>query len=325
MDAIDRRTFLVTSGAATATLASGAPVASRADASRIVFLSTWRWGTDANRRAAEVYARGGSLLDAVEKGINVVEDDPNVTTVGYGGYPNAQGEVELDAGIMDGTRHRAGAVCNLHKIRNPISVARLVMERTRHTTMAGEGALQFAIANGFQPEQLLTPKSLAAWLKWKATPRHETFWIDGKHHDTIGMLGIDGMGKVVAGCSTSGLAWKIPGRVADSPLVGCGFYADDSAGAASATGDGDVMVNYCTSTFIVQTMARGAHPQEACNDALRFMAKSAPKLHDNMYCVIAIDPRGEIGAASMNSEQPLQYALWRDGAGSFHTAAALLT
>jgi L-asparaginase/N4-(beta-N-acetylglucosaminyl)-L-asparaginase len=324
MDAIDRRTFLVSSGAATATLASGTAVAARADTSRVVFLSTWRWGIDANRRAAEVYARGGSLLDAVEKGINVVEDDPNVTTVGYGGYPNAEGEVELDAGIMDGTRHRAGAVCNLHKIRNPISVARLVMERTRHTTMAGEGALQFAIANGFQPEQLLTPKSLAAWLKWKATPHHETFWIDGRHHDTIGMLGIDGNGKVVAGCSTSGLAWKIPGRVADSPLVGCGYYADDSAGAASATGDGDVMVNYCTSTFIVQAMARGAHPQEACNDALRFMAKSASKLHDNMYCVIGINPRGEIGAASMNSKQPLQYALWRDGTGSYHTATALL-
>lgn len=325
MEPIDRRTFLVTSSAATATLASGTPVASRADASHVVFLSTWRWGIDANRHAAEVYTRGGSLLDAVEKGINVVEDDPNVTTVGYGGYPNAQGEVELDAGIMDGTRHRAGAVCNLHKIRNPISVARLVMERTRHTTMAGEGALQFAIAMGFQPEQLLTPKSLAAWLKWKVTPHHETFWIDERHHDTIGMLGIDGMGRVVAGCSTSGLAWKIPGRVADSPLVGCGFYADDAAGAASATGDGDVMANYCTSIVIVQAMARGAHPQEACNDALRFMAKSAPRLHDDMYCVIAIDPHGRIGAASMNSKQPLQYALWKDGIGTFHTASALLT
>ena len=154
------------------------------------------------------------MLDAVEKGINVAEDDPNVDSVGYGGLPNAQGEVELDAGIMDGTARRAGAVCNLHKIKNPISVARLVMEKTRHTTMAGDGALQFAIAMGFEPMQLLTPKSLETWLKWKNTPNHETFWIDRNHHDTIGMVGIDGNGHVVAGCSTSGLAWKIPGRVA---------------------------------------------------------------------------------------------------------------
>jgi N4-(beta-N-acetylglucosaminyl)-L-asparaginase len=325
MEAIDRRTFLVTSGAATATLAAGTPAGASAGDTGLVFLSTWQWGIEANRRAAEVFASGGSLLDAVEKGINVVEDDPNVTTVGYGGYPNAEGEVELDAGIMDGTRHRAGSVCNLHKIRNPISVARLVMEKTRHTTMAGEGALQFAIAMGFKPEQLLTCKSLAAWLKWKATPNHKTFWIDRERHDTIGMLGIDGSGKVVAGCSTSGLAWKIPGRVADSPLVGCGFYADDAAGGASATGDGDVMTNYCTSMFIVQRMSQGAHPQEACNDALHFMARTAPNVREDEYCVIALNPRGEIGAASMNSKETLDYAVWKNGAGSLHTAPALLS
>jgi len=324
MDAIDRRSFLVSTGAATATLAAATPAPVRSASDGLVFLSTWDWGIEANARAAAIFAAGGSLLDAVEKGINVVEDDPNVDTVGYGGLPNAQGEVELDAGIMDGTTHRAGSVCNLHKIKNPISVARLVMEKTRHTTMAGEGALEFAVAMGFEPMQLLTPHSLEAWLKWKNTPNHATFWIDRDHHDTIGMVGIDGNGHVVAGCSTSGLAWKIPGRVADSPLVGCGYYADDAAGAASATGNGDVMANYCTSMFIVQRMAQGAHPQEACDDAMRFMAKTAPNLHDDMYCVIAIDPRGEIGAASMNSKQSLQYALWRNGSGALHTAPAFL-
>ncbi len=323
MESIDRRTFLVSSSVATATLTAATPAPARAD-SGAVFLSTWQWGIEANAQAAEVFGGGGSLLDAVEKGINVVEDDPNVTTVGYGGLPNAQGEVELDAGIMSGTIHRAGSVCNLHKIKNPISVARLVMERTRHTTMAGEGALQFAIAMGFAPQQLLTAKSLEAWLKWKNTPDHTTFWIDREHHDTIGMVGVDGRGHVVAGCSTSGLAWKIPGRVADSPLVGCGYYADDAAGAASATGDGDVMANYCTSTFIVQRMAQGAHPQEACNDAMRFMARTAPDIRENMYCVIAINPSGEIGAASMNSKQSLQYALWQKGGGALHTAPAFL-
>ncbi|MGA7355695.1 MAG: N(4)-(beta-N-acetylglucosaminyl)-L-asparaginase [Candidatus Cybelea sp.] len=324
MEPLDRREFLIGTSAATAALAAGAPAPALAESTSPVFLATWVWGIEANARAAQVFAGAGSLLDAVEKGINVAEDDPNVDSVGYGGLPNAQGEVELDAGIMDGTHHRAGSVCNLHKIKNPISVARLVMEKTRHTTMAGEGALQFAIEMGFEPMQLLTPKSLQTWLKWRSTPNHDTFWIDRNHHDTIGMVAADGKGQVVAGCSTSGLAWKIPGRVADSPLVGCGYYADDAAGAASATGNGDVMANYCTSMFIVQRMAQGAHPQEACDDVMRFMAKTAPNLHEDMYCVIAIDPRGEIGAASMNSKQALTYALWRNGSGALHTAPAFL-
>jgi N4-(beta-N-acetylglucosaminyl)-L-asparaginase len=323
VEQLDRRTFLVATGAATAAIAAGAP-AGAGENPGAVFLSTWKWGIEANARAADVFGSGGSLLDALEKGINVVEDDPNVETVGYGGLPNAQGEVELDAGIMDGTTHRAGSVCNLHTIKNPISVARLVMEKTRHTTMAGEGARLFAIEMGFEPMQLLTAKSLEAWLRWKNTPNHETFWIDREHHDTIGMVAVDGKGHVAAGCSTSGLAWKIPGRVADSPLVGCGYYADDAAGAASATGDGDAMTNYCTSMFVVQRMAQGAHPQDACNDVMRFMAKSAPNLHEDMYCVIAISSSGEIGAASMNSAQPLEYALWRNGAGALHTARAFL-
>ena len=319
---LDRRTFLIGSGLATATLAASSTAA--AQSSGAVFLTTWDYGIPANARGAEVLAGGGSLLDAIEKGINVVEDDPNVDTVGYGGLPNAQGEVELDAGIMDGTTHRAGAVCNLHKIKNPISVARLVMEKTRHTTLAGQGALDFAIAMGFKPQQLLTPKSLEAWLKWKNTPNHETFWADGGNHDTVGMLGIDGKGNVAAGCSTSGLEWKIPGRVADSPLVGCGYYADAEAGAATATGNGDVMAGYATSMWIVQRMAQGAHPQEACNDLMRRMAKDAPHLREEMYCVIALNPRGEIGAVSMNSKQPLQYSLWRDGSGALHNAPAFL-
>ena len=323
MERIDRRGFLLAAGAATATLAAASPASAQTSNAGAVFLSTWDFGVEANRRAVEVLASGGSLLDAVEKGVNLVEDDPNVTSVGYGGLPNAEGEVELDAGIMDGTTHRAGSVCNLHKIKNPISVARLVMEKTRHTTIAGDGALRFAIEMGFAPQQLLTPQSLEAWLAWKNAPNRETFWLDGRNHDTIGMLGVDGR-DVVAGCSTSGLAWKIPGRVADSPLVGCGYYADAEAGAASATGNGDVMANYCTSLFIVRRMAQGAHPQEACDDLMRLMAKTAPNLRDEMYCVIAIDPRGEIGAASMNSKQPLQYALWKNGAGALRTAPAFL-
>jgi N4-(beta-N-acetylglucosaminyl)-L-asparaginase len=321
MEPIDRRTFLAAGAAAAATLGATSDAVAASDGP--VFLSTWKWGVEANAKAAQIFGTSNSLLDAIEKGINVVEDDPNVMTVGYGGRPNAQGVVELDAGIMDGTTHRAGSVCNLHMIKNPISVARLVMEKTLHTTMAGEGALQFAIAMGFKPQQLLTQQSLAEWEKWKNTPNHKTFWI-GENHDTIGMVGADGKGKVAAGCSTSGLAYKIPGRVADSPLVGCGYYADDAAGAASATGDGDVMTNYCTSMYIVQQMHQGAHPQEACENAMKFMARTAPDLHGGQYCVIAINPNGEVGALSMNPKQPLQFALWRAGSGTLQTAPTLL-
>ncbi len=280
----------------------------------LILLTTWQWGVKANERAAEVFQGGGSLLDAVEKGINVIEDDPAVMTVGYGGVPNADGIVSLDAAIMDGTRHRAGSICDLHMIKNPISVARQVIEKTSHTTMAGEGAFLFALKLGFKPEQLLTPESLKVWMKWKANPNRKTFWLKSeKNHDTIGMVGTDGKGHMVAGCSTSGLAFKIPGRIADSSLVGCGVYADDNAGAASATGDGDLMTNYCTSVSIVQAMARGASPQEACEDLLRHMVKSDPRNKDGQCAVIAMNPRGEMGNASMNQGFRLKYSTWKDG------------
>jgi N4-(beta-N-acetylglucosaminyl)-L-asparaginase len=323
MEPLHRRDF-IKSVAGTAALAAmdARPAASRE--SGPVFLSTWVQGKAANERAAEVFRAGASLLDAVEKGINVPESDPNFTSVGYGGLPNAEGVVELDASIMDGTRHRAGAVCALRGIKNPISVARLVMEKTRHTTMAGEGALRFALKMGFEEEQLLTPQSLKRWMEWKANPQRETFWLDPtENHDTVGMVATDGKGHVIAGCSTSGLAWKIPGRVGDSPLVGCGVYADDNVGAASATGDGDLMTNYCTSVSIVHSMARGASPQEACENLLRFMAKTDAKNKEAQAAVIAINNRGEVGAAAMSSTWRLKYALWRNGEGQFLEAPAL--
>jgi N4-(beta-N-acetylglucosaminyl)-L-asparaginase len=311
MEPVDRRDFIKTV-AGTAAFAAMEGRAAMPAESGPVFLSTWVWGKAANERAAEVFKGGGSLLDAIEKGINVPESDPNVTTVGYGGIPNAEGVVELDAAIMDGARHRAGSVCNLHMIKNPISVARLVMEKTRHTTLAGEGAFRFALKMGFEPQTLLTPQSLQKWQEWKANPHHKTYWVSPENHDTIGMVGTDGKGHVVAGCSTSGLAFKIPGRVGDSPLVGCGVYADDNVGTASATGDGDLMTNYCTSVSIVHLMERGASPQDACMDLLKHMVKTDPKNKDGEVAVIAINTRGEIGAACMNDRFHLKYALWRN-------------
>jgi N4-(beta-N-acetylglucosaminyl)-L-asparaginase len=321
---IDRRAFIASAAAGTATLSAfDAQPAAGAASGGPVFLATWKHGKPANERAAQVLAAGESLLDAVEKGINVPENDPAVQSVGYGGLPNAEGEVELDAAIMDGTRHRVGAAINLHHIKNPISVARLVMEKTRHSTMAGEGAFRFALEMGFTPEQLLTPDSLAQWLAWKNTPNHETFWISQEHHDTIGLVATDGKGHVVSGCSTSGLAWKLPGRIADSGLVGSGVYADDNAGAASATGNGDIMQNYCTSFFIVASMAQGRSPQEACEQCLRHMVETDPATKSAHACVIAMDPKGNIGAASMNGDYTLDYALWRGGASALYRAKAV--
>jgi L-asparaginase/N4-(beta-N-acetylglucosaminyl)-L-asparaginase len=322
MEAIDRRDFIKSMAGAAALAALEAKPASASE-SGPVFLSTWVHGKAANERAAEVFRSSGSLLDAVEKGINVPEDDPKVMTVGYGGRPNEEGEVELDAAIMDGTRHRAGAICNLHHIKNPISVARLVLEKTRHTTLAGEGAFRFALKMGFEPMQLLTPESLKQWLDWKSNPQRKTFWVSSENHDTIGMVAVDGKGHVVSGCSTSGLAWKIPGRVGDSPLIGCGVYADDNVGAASATGDGDLMTNYCTSISIVHNMASGMSPQDACVELLRHMVATDPKNKNGECCVIAINNRGEIGAASMNSAYRLKYALWMNGESKLLDAVAL--
>ncbi len=317
MEPIDRRDFMRSVAGTAALAAADLPVTATpqpalSSSSGLVLLTTWQWGGKANERAAEVFHSGGTLLDAVERGINVIEDDPKVMTVGYGGVPNADGVVELDAAIMDGTRHRAGSVCSLHMIKNPISVARQVIEQTSHTTLAGEGAFLFALKMGFQPQQLLTPESLEVWMKWKANPNRKTFWLK-ENHDTIGMTATDGKGHMVAGCSTSGLAFKIPGRVADSSLVGCGVYADDNAGAASATGNGDLMTNYCTSISIVSAMSRGASPQEACEEILRHMAKTDPKNRYAQCAVIAMNNRGELGNASMNDTMRLRYAVWRNG------------
>ncbi len=296
-----------------------------------VFVNTWSDSFPYLHIAGDVLAKTGSLMGAIERTINAVENDPNIHTVGYGGYPNEDGEVELDAAIMSGTLHRAGSVCNLHSIKNPISVARALMENTRHTTIAGAGALKFAREMGFKETNLLTPDARAAWEAWKRDPHHQTYWLPGHsptskvNHDTVGLLGYDGKGHVAAGCSTSGVAWKIPGRVADSSLVGSGLYADDNVGAASATGDGDVMTNYCLSFSIVMLMGRGLSPQQACEDSLRHMARTDPMSSQVQAAVIAIDNRGNVGSAQMRADSQFHYGVWRDGKSTLHAAPAIIT
>ncbi|HKE36613.1 MAG TPA: N(4)-(beta-N-acetylglucosaminyl)-L-asparaginase [Candidatus Baltobacteraceae bacterium] len=328
---VNRSAFIASVAGTTAVAAAGPQIAEAQAETSPVFVNTWSDSFPYLPIAGDVFTKTGSLMDAVEKAINAVENDPNIHTVGYGGYPNADGEVELDAAIMNGTLHRAGSVCSLRTIKTPISVARALMENTYHTTIAGAGALKFAREMGFTSTDLLTPEARAAWEAWKRDPRHQTYWLPGhspanaSNHDTVGVLGYDGKGHVVAGCSTSGVSWKIPGRVADSPLVGCGLYADDNAGAASATGDGDTMTNYCLSFLVVMLMGQGRSPQQACEESLRHMARTDPKTTSLQAAVIAVSNRGSVGAAQMHGDSHFQYGVWRDGTAELYDAVAIVT
>jgi len=270
-----------------------------------VVISTWPFGKKAGERAQGILAGGGSCLDAVEKGINVVEADPQITTVGYGGFPNREGVVELDAAIMWGPGHQAGSVAALQGIMHPISVARKVMEKTHHVMLVGEGALKFALANGFKKVNLLTEKSKKMWLDWKEQQ---------PEHDTVGMVALDLNGDLAVGCSTSGLRAKLPGRVGDSPIIGAGLYVDNDVGGASATGIGEEIMKHCACFAVVERMAAGLSPQQACEAVLHQIVEKNPADRKILIGLIALNKRGEYGAASI--KKGFTYAICSPG-GSF--------
>ena len=261
-----------------------------------IFIATWPFGQAACEQSRKVLAAGGSLLDAVERGINVTELDTDVNSVGYGGLPNAAGVVQLDASFMDGARQTAGAVAAIEGYPNPISIARRVMETTKHVTLAGADAAKFAAKNGFQSRDLLTEQSRAAWLRWKEQQaRGEP---DEKSHDTIALLGLDSNGHLVGGCSTSGLAYKLPGRVGDSPVIGSGLYVDGQIGAAGATGVGENILRDCSSFMIVEFMRQGMSPTDACEAAILPVANGDQKRPEELSInFVAINKAGEVGAA----------------------------
>ena len=269
--------------------------------SRPVFVATWPFGQAACNRSREVLAQGGSMLDAVEKGINVTELDTKVHSVGLGGMPNANGVVQLDASFMDGATHKAGAVSALEGYPNPISVARRIMESTKHVMLTSKDAAEFARQQGFIAQDMLTAESRAAWEKWKSEQAQGI--ADEKSHDTIALLGVDSTGHLVAGCSTSGLAWKLPGRVGDSPLIGSGMYVDGSVGAAGATGVGENVLRYCGSFLTVEFMRQGMSPTDACIATIRRIAagdkKSPSELSVNF---VAINKEGVVGAAGTDED-----------------------
>ena len=263
-----------------------------------VVLSTWRFGIQANEEAWKVLSQGGKALDAVEKGVRLVEDDPNERSVGNGGRPDRDGRVTLDACIMD-DKANIGSVASLEHIKNPISVARAVMEKTPHVMLVGDGALQFAVSQGFEKMNLLTPESEKEWKDWLKTSEYKPV-VNIENHDTIGMIALDEHGNLSGACTTSGMAFKMHGRVGDSPIIGAGLFVDNEVGAATATGHGEEVIRTCGSHLVVELMRQGKSPQQACEEAVKRIYKNFVNqnrnVKDTQIGFIAINKFGETGA-----------------------------
>jgi N4-(beta-N-acetylglucosaminyl)-L-asparaginase len=276
-------------------------------------------------KAVEMIRSGTEALDGVIAGVNIVEDDPNDTSVGYGGLPNEDGVVELDAAVMHGPTHRGGAVASIRNIKNPSKVARVVMERSDHVLIVGEGALRFAKAHGFKEEDLLTDKAREEWLMWKENLSTKDDWLPPhdentkdigglfapfyRNHGTIHCSAIDLKGNISCVTTTSGLAFKIPGRVGDSPILGAGLYLDNDVGAAGSTGRGEANLINCSGVMIVEYMRQGKSPEEACLMACKRIVEhnkmrrtknddGRPNFDVKFY---ALNKRGEFGSASIFS------------------------
>ena len=339
---INRRHWMMAASALSATSAAAAP-------KEIVIASSN--GERACAKAMEILRTGGDTLEAVIAGVNINEEDPGDTSVGYGGLPNEEGVVELDASVMHGPTRRCGSVASLRGIKTPSKVARLVMERTDHIMLVGEGALRFALAQGFREENLLTEKSRLAWLVWKQSLRDaggNNNWTDGLDAPpskpnsslqdrfsgadgkslawalevaarpptgTINCLALNSKGEMSGVTTTSGLAWKIPGRVGDSPIIGAGLYVDQDVGAAGSTGRGEENIRVAGAHTIVENMRHGMAPKEACLDCLKRIArnfgddrKRLAKFDINFY---ALSKDGAYGSASLWSGQTREGKLVR--------------
>ena len=310
----DRRTVLKASLMAPALLAKGAGAATDPAGIQMKLpcvVSTWPFGVAANKGAWTVLSKGGRALDAVETGVKIPEADLKNHSVGRAGYPDRDGHVTLDASIMD-EHGNCGAVACLEHIAHPISVARAVMEKTPHVLLVGDGALQFALEQGFKREELLTPESRAAWQKWLKTAKYQpaansemsTYGLGTglgtpggiKNHDTIGMLAIDAHGNLSGACTTSGAAWKMRGRVGDSPIIGAGLYVDNDVGGATSTGMGEEVIRNVGSFLVVELMRGGMSPMAACKAAVERILKRKPETKMLQVGFLAINKKGEVGA-----------------------------
>ena len=268
-----------------------------------------KWGKKVLKPGWSILKKNGSLLDAVEQSANITELDPEDGSVGFGGLPNENGVVQLDASIMYGPTHNCGSVAAIEGIKTPSSVARLVMERTDHIHIVGKGAQDFARVHGFKVENLLTERSRKSWLRWKENLSDKDDWFppaDGNYDSdrstgTINVLAIDSAGDIAGITTTSGLAWKIPGRIGDSPIIGAGLYLDNEVGAAGATGRGEEILRTCGSFFVVEQMRAGKSPQDACEalcERIIYINGGRDKVNFNDK-IIAVNKNGDVGCASI--------------------------
>ena len=308
----DRRRFLQSSFlsglallASRTGVAGGQPVKGKP-----IVISTWEPNKKANAAAWNILGKSGKAIDAVEAGVQVPEADPADMSVGYGGLPDRDGKVTLDACIMD-EKGNCGSVMFLEGIKHPIKVARLVMDKTPHVQLAGEGALQFALQNGFTIENLLTREAEEEWRRWTEQAEYDPMTIPKilqrnnqpgqiNNHDTIGMIAMDAAGDLSGACSTSGMAFKMRGRVGDSPIIGAGLYVDNEIGAASVSGVGEEVVRICGSHTVVELMRQGYHPEQACKKTLeRLVRMRGKKVRDLQVGFIALNKKGEFGGYSI--------------------------
>jgi N4-(beta-N-acetylglucosaminyl)-L-asparaginase len=309
-----RNSFLGSAGIVSTRLPALNAVPHAAVLGQPIVLSTWNFGQTANVEAWKTLSSGGRALDAVEAGVRIPEADPHNNTIGYGGLPDRDGHVTLDACIMD-ENYNCGSVMCIEHIMHPISVARLVMEKTPHVVLSGEGALQFALANGFKKENLLTADSEKRWKEWLKTSQYKPeINIENRkynrdndpmpggvnNHDTIGMIAMDAKGNFGGACTTSGLAFKMRGRVGDSPIIGAGLYVDNEIGAATATGVGEEVIKIVGSHLIIELMRQGASPQDACVEAInRIIKRNAERAKEIQVGFLALNKKGEFGAYAL--------------------------
>lgn len=327
----DRRKFIKLSALAAGALATKGASALEdplfetiAKSTGPVVLSTWDFGMKANAEAWKTLAAGGRALDAVEQGVKLVEADPNERSVGYGGRPDRDGRVTLDACIMD-EQANIGSVAFLEHIVHAISVARAIMEKTPHVMLVGDGALQFALTQGFTKTNLLTKESEEEWKAWLKDSQYKPI-INIENHDTIGMLALDQKGDLSGACTTSGMAFKMNGRVGDSPIIGAGLYVDNEVGAATATGQGEEVIRVVGSHLVVQLMRLGKSPQKACEEAVKqihkkFILRKAD-ISTAQIGFLALNNQGKYGAYSL--KKGFTYAVKTGTEEKLHEAAYLL-
>jgi len=301
-----RRNFIKL-GAAAASLPLASAFAQSKPAVKPIVISTWNFGIQANEAAWAVLSKGGRALDAVEAGARVPEGDPKETSVGLGGLPDRDGRVTLDACIMD-ENGNIGSVACLEHIVHPVSVARKVMEKTPHVMLVGDGALQFALANGFKKEKLLTKESEQAWKEWLKEKKYKPI-ANIENHDTIGILSLDANGNLSGACTTSGMAYKMRGRVGDSPIIGAGLYVDNEIGAATSTGVGEEVIRIVGCHLVVELMRQGNSPEAACKLAVERIIKKNPERAKTLQVgFLALSKDGEYGAYCL--QQGFSYAVY---------------